>query len=199
MPRQGLDRDAVVRAACVLVDACSLPKLSMAALAKQLDIAIPSLYAHVRNLEHLRELIANLATNELADVLGPAVEGRHRGDALRALAHGYRTYGHRYPGRYAASQLPPATTIEAQTAVARVAQPIYATLCSYGLAEPGLTDAVRCLRSALHGFITLEQVQGFTHRRSVNRSFEVMLEFLDHGFSSWPANTGTTADHPFTS
>ncbi|MGW5681956.1 TetR-like C-terminal domain-containing protein [Nonomuraea sp. NPDC003754] len=45
-------------------------------------------------------------------------------------------------------------------------------LRGYGLSEPGLTGAVHVVRSAFHGFVSLEATGGFGHPRDVAASWE---------------------------
>ncbi len=194
MTRMGLDRTAVVNEAAQLSDECGLAAVTMAALAKRLGIALPSLYVHVRNLEHLRQQIAALGSEELARYVGDAVQGRAGFDALAAFATAYRAYALRYPGRYAASQMAPDLTDPRHAAATEQAVRVtYATLRGYGLQEPEATHAVRVLRSSLHGFVSLEREGGFAAPDSIDRSFQRLVEALDRAFSSWPTADGASA------
>jgi hypothetical protein len=64
---------------------------------------------------------------------------------------------------------------------------VFAILRGYGLADDDLVDAARALRSALHGFVTLDNSGGFGLPREVDRSFERLVAVLDAGFDRWPA------------
>ena len=46
-------------------------------------------------------------------------------------------------------------------------------------------DAIRFLRSALHGFVTLEIAGGFAMDRSVDDTFAVSVEALDRALAGW--------------
>jgi Tetracyclin repressor-like, C-terminal domain len=48
-------------------------------------------------------------------------------------------------------------------------------------------DATRALRSALHGFVMLENAGGFGLPRDVDRSFGQLVAAFDLAFRSWPA------------
>lgn len=187
MARIGLDRNAVVQEAAKLADEIGLEALTMAALARRLGIALPSLYAHVRSLEHVRQQIAGLAGEELAQRLGEAIQGRSRSEALAAIAAAYRDYVLHFPGRYAASMSAPDLHDPRHVAaIEHCVQVIYGTLRGYGLHDAEATDAGRVLRSALHGFATLEQGGAFANPQSRDRSFRSLVEALDRAFSSWP-------------
>ncbi|MBC7795204.1 MAG: TetR family transcriptional regulator, partial [Clostridia bacterium] len=78
MGRVGLSSGIVIQEAVRLADQRGLSNLTMAALARRLSVALPSLYAHVRNGDQLRRSIAAVGSNELAVRLGAAVQGRVR-------------------------------------------------------------------------------------------------------------------------
>lgn len=188
--RAGLSRKAVVDAAAILVDRDGFELLTMAALAKHLGIALPSLYAHVKSLEHLRQQISALATAELGSRLSEAVEGRAREGALFALGRAYRAYAHEHPGRYVASFSPSdISDPEALEAGMRCIRCIYAVMRGYAIVEPAATDAARFLRSTLHGFVSIERVEGFAHPRSRDGSFEALLLGVDRALSTWPSKS----------
>ena len=176
MPRAGLDGEAVVRAAAELADRDGLGAVTLARLAKKLGVRPPSLYAHIKGLEDLRRRIGALGAHELAAALGAAAAGRAGRDALEAVAHAYRSYSHEHPGRYAALQ-PAGLDPEAQAVV----DVVVAILRGYGLEGEAAIHAVRTIRAALHGFVSLEAEAGFGIPLSVDESFERMVSVLHAG------------------
>ena len=64
---------------------------------------------------------------------------------------------------------------------------IYAVLLGYGLTRSDAVDATRALRSALHGFVTLENAGGFGLPQDVDRSFDRLVMAMDLAFRNWPA------------
>lgn len=46
-------------------------------------------------------------------------------------------------------------------------------------------DATRALRSALHGFVSLEAAGGFGLPRDVDRSFSRLVTAVDSAFKDW--------------
>ncbi|MEH0935914.1 TetR/AcrR family transcriptional regulator [Micromonospora psammae] len=187
MPRAGLTPQTVVREAARLADEVGYERLTLAALAGRLGVALPSLYKHVRGADALTQRLAALATAELATELITAAAGRAGGDALRAVAAAYRDYARRHPGRYPATQrVPDPADPEHVAAGDRAVGAIYAILQGYGLTGDAAVDAARALRSALHGFLTLEAAGGFGLPRDVDRSFDQLVSALDIAFRSWP-------------
>ncbi|MEU7776938.1 TetR/AcrR family transcriptional regulator [Micromonospora parva] len=187
MPRVGLNQQTVVREAARLADEVGFSQLTLAALANRLGVALPSLYKHVRGAEALAQKLAALATAELATEMTTAAVGRSGGDALRAMANAYRGYAHRHPGRYPATQrVPDPADPEHVEAGERAVGAVVAVLRGYGLTGDDAVDATRALRSALHGFVTLEAAGGFGLPRDVDRSYQQLIASMDISFRSWP-------------
>ena len=191
MPRAGLSTDVVVRDAADLADEVGLDRVTLATLAQRRGVALPSLYKHVRGLDALRQHVSALATAELADVFATAAAGRARTSALVALADAYRDYARRYPGRYAASQRVPDGDPTHVAAAERAVGTITAVLSGYGLTGDDAIDATRALRSALHGFVSLEQSGGFGLPHDIDRSYAQLVLAMDLALQHWPGRAAT--------
>ena len=187
MPRAGLTPQIVVEEAARLADEVGLERLTLAALAQRLGVALPSLYKHVRGLDALLQKLSALATAEIAAELSAAAAGRSRADAVRAVATAYRRYARCHPGRYPATQrVPDPDDPEHVLAGERAVGTIYAVLHGYGLSGEDAVDATRAVRSALHGFVSLENIGGFGLPRDLNRSFAQLVAALDVALNGWP-------------
>ena len=80
---------------------------------------------------------------------------------MHATAEAYRAYAGRHPGRYQATQrVPDADDPDHVAAGERAVGTIFAVLRGYGLTGDDAVDATRAFRSALHGFVLLEQPAG---------------------------------------
>jgi AcrR family transcriptional regulator len=188
VPRAGLSTGVVVAEAARLADEVGLPALTLAMVAKRFGVALPSLYKHVSGLDALLQKVSAGATAELADEVVAAAAGKARGDAVRAVAAAYRAYARRHPGRYPATQRVPDPADPAHLAAGeRLVETVFAILRGYGLDGDDLVDAARAVRSALHGFVTLENAGGFGLPRDVDRSFDRMVAVLDAGLVGWPS------------
>jgi len=186
--RAGLTPALVVAEAARLADEVGLDRLTLAALAQRLGVALPSLYKHVRGLDALLQKLSALATAELATVLAEAAAGRARADAVRATADAYRAYAHAHPGRYPLTQrVPDPADPEHVAAGERAVGVIYALLRGYGVTGDDAVDATRAVRAALHGFVSLEASGGFGLPREIERSWVAFVSALDHALSSWRA------------
>ena len=158
-------------------------KVTLARLAVVLGIRTPSLYAHVDGLGDLRVRLGARGARELAASIQVAAAGRARGEALRAVALAYREYAHVHPGLYAAMQVA-SESEEFQAAGAEVIGPILAVLGGYGLEGEPAIHAVRAIRSALHGFVSLEREGGFGLPVAVDDSYDKLITMLDAGLAA---------------
>ena len=191
MPRAGLNTAAVVAAAAEIADAEGLDRLTLARVAATAGVRTPSLYNHVESLDDVRRRVALLALRDLADALRDAAVGRAGDDALAAMADAYRAYARRHPGRYAATQRAPAEgDEEMRTAAAGAVDVVLAILRGYGLEGDDAIHAARAVRSALHGFVTLETGGGFGISVDLDESYARMVRALARGLrdapTTWP-------------
>ena len=183
MPRAGLDAEAVVAAAAALADADGLHQLTLARLAAALGIRTPSLYAHVDGLGDLRARLGARGARELA--ADPPDRRRRAGPRRRAARGrpGLPEYAHAHPGTYAAMQIA-SDSEEFQAAGAEVVGLIVAVLRGYGLEGDPAIHAVRAIRSALHGFVSLEREGGFGLPVNVDDSYDNLVTMLDAGLAA---------------
>jgi AcrR family transcriptional regulator len=186
MPRVGLNRERVVAEAAAVADEVGLDRLTLAAVAERFGVALPSLYKHVDGLDGLRRDLAVLGVRELTRALSKATVGRSGGDALRALADAYRAYAHAHPGRYAASvRAPDPDDVEHTAASAELLDIAFAVLAGYGVTGDDAVDAIRGLRAAMHGYVTLESASGFKMAQDVDVSYQRLIDALGIAFAEW--------------
>ena len=184
MPRAGLTPERVVREAGDLADQEGLASLTLSAVAGRLGVRQPSLYKHVDSLAGLRRGISLAAKRELGTVLARATGGRAGPDAGRALAAAYRSWVVEHPGRYAATvRAPEPDDEEDRRASDEVVAVVLAVLAAFDLDDDAAIDAARALRSAIHGFVSLEAAGGFGLPRDVDRSFVFLVDALVAGLA----------------
>lgn len=193
MPRAGLSAESVTALALAVVDGggpAGFEQLSLAAVATRAGVAVPSLYKHVGSLDELRRRVAVATVRELGSVLAAATVGLAGADALRALADALRAWALANPGRYAATQRAPsqqdAADAELRAAAAAVVATITTALRGFALPEDAAVDAVRLVRSAVHGFVSLELGGGFGLPDDLDRSFARMVAVLAAGLADGP-------------
>jgi AcrR family transcriptional regulator len=197
VPRAGLSETRVVDEAERIADEVGLSRLTLAALAERLGVRQPSLYKHVDGMDGLQRSLAVRAKNELANVLARAAVGRERGDAIESISRAYRGWALEHPGRYQAAQRAPIPgDADDEAASQAVVQIVADVLAGYELREDDAIDAIRALRSTLHGFVTLEAGGGFGLPVDIDRSFEALVRGLITALSQWTeepvTNSGRT-------
>jgi AcrR family transcriptional regulator len=175
-----LDGEAVVTAAVALADADGLEAVTLAKVAAQLGVKSPSLYVHVDGLPGLRRRIADRGVRELTTRLQTAIAGRSGTDALAAFADAYRAYAREHPGIYAATQRTE-NLVDNEAAAAVLLDVVFAVLRGYALDADAAIHAARVIRSALHGFISLEAGGGFGIPLDLDESFNLLVATLDRG------------------
>ncbi|MFI7276343.1 TetR-like C-terminal domain-containing protein [Streptomyces sp. NPDC049879] len=191
MPRAGLNTERVVAEAAAMADETGTDRLTLAALAARLGVRQPSLYKHIDGLASLRQRIAVLTKNELADVLGRAAIGRARADALVAVAHAYRAWALEHPGRYQAAQRAPVPgDADDEAASARAVQVLATVMGGYGFGGDDAVDAIRSFRAALHGFVALETGGAFALPVDIDRSFDRLVRTLAAALADWGGDAG---------
>lgn len=192
MPRAGLSEARVVGEAEQIADEVGLSRLTIAALAQRLGVRQPSLYKHIGGMDDLQRSIALRAKKELADTLARATVGRSRGDAVESMSKAYRQWAREHPGRYMAAQRAPAPGDADDEAASRAAtQVVFDVLAGYQLHDDDAVDATRALRSALHGFVTLEAAGGFGLPVDIDRSFDRLVRSVVTALSGWPRDEPT--------
>ena len=186
MPRRKLlDKNTVVNAAADLINRDGLDALTLNRLAGILGIRTPSLYNHIDGMAGLMHELALLNIRRLAERLGTVAMGRSGSAGLVAVAEAYRAYIKENPGLYLSSlrasgnQGSPDTELQAgEESVVRI---VLAMLDSLGLSDADAIHAARALRSAVHGFTTLEIAGGFGIRLDLDESFARLIGMLVAG------------------
>jgi AcrR family transcriptional regulator len=159
-----------------------LEEVTFARLAERLGVRAPSLYNHVKGRAALLELLTIRGLGELAEAIAAAAAGRSGEQALRATGHAYRRYAREHPGTYEATLAPGSDPREpVRVAAERLVEMLGAILRGWEFEGGQAIDAIRVIRSALHGFVTLERAGGFAMARDTDASFERLLDTLVAG------------------
>lgn len=184
-PRAGLSPQRVVDITLEIIDEAGVDGLTLARVAERAGVATPSLYKHVAGLPDLRRLVRLRVLVEFDEALRAATLGRSGADALRALATAYRSYlrAHPHHAPFIESAPDPADP-EITAAVDRVVEVAYAAVRGYGLTGSDAVHAIRCVRSAVHGFTHLEATGGFGLPEDIDTSFERLLGVVTEGVAA---------------
>jgi hypothetical protein len=110
------------------------------------------------------------------------------------MATAYRGWAKQHPGRYAAVQRAPVRgDADDEAAGAEVVQVAVDVMAGYNLRDDDAIDAIRGLRAALHGFVSLEAAGGFAMPVDIDRSFERLVAGLATAFEAWSDGPSDTA------
>jgi AcrR family transcriptional regulator len=181
--RIGLTPELVRQAAIELSDEEGYAGVTLAAVAARLNVRSPSHSAHCAHLDALRRELALHAAAQLAESLRLARAGLSGGPALEAVSHAYLTYARAHPGWYEAVHcIAPAdqdTTL--YRALAGMVMPLVTSLVEMGVPPGEVIHQTRVVRSALHGFASLERSNGFGPPVGFDASFARLVELLTSG------------------
>jgi len=177
--RAGLAHETIVQQAAALADQGGFDTLSMSTLASHLGVSTPALYHYFAGLAGLRRAIALRGLQMWAETMGRAVQGKAGDEAVLALAHALRDFASVHPGLYeAASRAPDSQDQEWMAAGREVVEIMLRTLSAYHLSPDAARHAIRMLRSAVHGCVSLERLGGFGLPGVAEETFRGLLVAL---------------------
>jgi AcrR family transcriptional regulator len=169
----------VVDEAARIADGAGLEAVTLARVAQELGVRPPSLYNHVDGHAALIRLLSIRALGCLTDVIRDAAVGRSGETALTAVAHAFRAFVVTHPGLYATTvRAPDPADEEMLAAAAKPVEVMVTILGAWGLDGDDAVHQVRIIRSALHGFATIEAGGGFGIPLDLDESFERLIATL---------------------
>ena len=175
----------VVAAADLADEWGDLNQVTLAQLASQFEIRVPSLYNHIVSLDGLRREVALLSLRELMAHIRQVAVGKAGGEALRAIAHAYRDFAKRFPGRYSATlRAPDSKDKEMLHAAQELNDLLMLALTQYRLNTNDALHVIRALRSLAHGFVSLEAIGGFGLALDRDESFRRLVQTFTDGLIS---------------
>ena len=164
MPRKGLNKENVIRAALELIEEEGYAAFSLNALARKLGVRAASLYNHVESLDDVLAGAASAANAMMIEAEEKAMAGKSRDEAVFALAAAYRAFAkERYELYKVIFSLQGASSDVLRREVGRMIAPIMEALANYRLDELERRHWQRVLRSVMHGFVAHEEAGGFAH------------------------------------
>ncbi|QOR66595.1 WHG domain-containing protein [Cytobacillus suaedae] len=175
-PRVGLDVTTIMNTAIDIANTEGLESVTLAALAKKLNIKTPSLYNHIEGLTDLREKIAVYGLELLYQEMADAAIGKSGDVAIRGIGMAYISFARNHPGLYEATLKAPDTNVELQKAAGRIVELTSRIFKAYNLEDVSVIHAVRGFRSILHGFASLEQKGGFGMPVDVDKSLQLLID-----------------------
>lgn len=178
--RRGLDAETILRAAAELAEEKGLENVSLLQVAEKLGVKSPSLYNHLSGLNELSLGIARFAVGRLEDAVRNAAVGRSKDDALMEIALAYRKFAKENPELYKAIlRFPDYSDSSIKEAGHTVVRILYQVMEPYHYGKKETIHFVRGFRSALHGFVSLEEAGFFQGAEAdADESFERLVSRL---------------------
>lgn len=176
-PRVGLDLTTILQAAIAIADTEGMEAITLATLARKLNVRPPSLYNHIDGLNGLRDKLAIYGLGQLYNQMADAAIGKSGDEAVREIGKAYIKFARLHPGLYEATlQAPTKENSEVQEAGGQIVELTIRVLKGYGLDDESSIHAVRGLRSILHGFASLEQKGGFGLPLDLDKSLQLLID-----------------------
>ena len=185
MSRMGLNLERILQAAAEIADSHGLDEVTLALLAKKLNVRSPSLYNHIEGLPWLRQQLACYGIKKLNSILTFAAVGRSQDEAVHAIAKAYVDFVREHPGLYDATvRTPEWSDPETQKVAGETVELLARVFQAYGLEGDDAVHVVRGLRSMVHGFASLEQTGNFNIPIDANVSLRILIDFFLEGIRS---------------
>ena len=180
--RVGISHGDLLQVAAALADREGMGAVTLARLAKLSDVRTPTVSHHVGSLRQLRSDIALLAVEELTAAVDAASRGKRGDEAVRAMYRAYRSFVHDHPGRYAASiDTPDPSDPRRLAAAGRLARQLIDVFGQIGIRGDDANRAARLLRSAVHGYSTLELSAAWQTPLDDDAAFDWLLDVIIDG------------------
>jgi AcrR family transcriptional regulator len=165
-------------------DERGLDFVTLSNLAERLDIRAPSLYNHIESADQLQHELSLFALQALGDQISRAAIGKNGAAGLLAIANAYRSFAKQHPGMYSATLRATRTDdATAQRVTGDLLDVLRAVLAPFDLDEDHSIHAMRGFRSLVHGFVSLEAVNGFGLMQNIDESFQFVVSSLIAGLN----------------
>ncbi|WP_017297155.1 TetR/AcrR family transcriptional regulator [Nodosilinea nodulosa] len=178
---KSLSRQDVIAAAIRCIDEEGADALGVSRVARSLGIKPPAIYKHLESGAALQQETAiELWRQYLADCEQVMGDRPTTPDLLKQLGHFTRDFAKAHPARYQVMmqvQLHPDDP-QAGAVIRDLLGFLHRALSAYDLTETQLIDVMRMFNAATYGFIAIEQKGLMTLERSLDESYDAMLEAL---------------------
>ena len=172
-----MNKSEIIMKAIFLVNHQGLSSLTISKLAKELNVKPPSLYKHIQSLNQIHDELGMVFMKGVIQLIQTNAFGLSGEKALKEFCNSFRMYSLENPGLYQAMQLTHVIRSKQYQEIANsLLELLGRVLVSFQIQKHRQTDAIRFLRSVLHGFIDLEIHNGFGLPEDINNSFELAME-----------------------
>ena len=180
MPRQGLNKEVIIAEAIRLIEESGFEQFSLREFAAKLNVKPASLYNHIDNIDEIKTGVGLRSIEMLNKAITTAMMDKTGDEAVAAAASGYRTFAKEHPQIYKTIINIPKSGVSVLTNKwPNSLRPLINTINTYCISEENKVHFLRCWRSAVHGFVSLEEA-GFLKdpRVDAEESYEKMISAL---------------------
>ena len=198
MNKKGLTSEEITKAASQMIAEVGYANFSLRDLAARLGVRPSSLYNHVTGIGEINTAVAVDASLQMNRRLEEATKDLPPEEAfLKGLAE-YRAFASENPELYKALFHMPERKNDEELllrATLYAIRTLRVISLEFGLADDDMLHFMRCLRSTLHGFVSLT-AEGFLLRGGVPRdeSFAVLSQMLLNQLKSMSPKYGREED-----
>lgn len=177
MRGKGLTLELIVETATKLIEEKGYDNFSLRELSAHLNVKAASLYNHIGSVEDINREVSNFAVGKMNAMLLKTIGEKVRDEAIKAVADAYRQFAKNNPELYRTILALP--TLDTGDGLRDIEKPnldiIRRVLQQYNIPDKIETNYMRSLRSAMHGFVTLETAGYFTKADvDVDESYQFM-------------------------
>lgn len=179
MGRIGKDRDQIIDQAIKIIDKKGLSFFQLSDLAEAMEMKTPSLYNHFLGLDDLIRSV-QLKTNQLLfEAMSESAIDLSGKEAFKALCFSYRNFFKNHSGIYETMTIAiDLKDKELLQATFRPVELVSKIIASVHMEEDFGVHIMRYIRSALHGFVSLEAKGNMILKTSADESFAILVDML---------------------
>lgn len=177
--RRQLSLETILNVSAKLAEEKGMENITLNQVAEKLGVKSPSLYNHVRGIEGLSGALAEMAIQRLDATVRDAAVGKSKAQALESIAFAYRKFARENPELYKAIlRLPDCDNKGLNESAHAVVRIVYHVMEPYHYHEEDMIHIIRGFRSALHGFVSLENAGFFKVPVDADESYRRLVEGL---------------------
>ncbi len=175
----------VIEVAVTLADQRGFQAVTLADVARELGIRVPSLYNHISGLAGLQSEMALWGSRKLLEETRTAAVGKSGRAAIMSISDAYRAFAQAHPGVYPAVLRAPTKEEPAYAEIAVTWVDLLArVLAHYNQSQEDTLHTIRAWRSLMHGFISLEVAGGFRMPLDRDESFRRLVDLFVDGIEA---------------
>ena len=185
LPRAGLDKKSIVKAAAELANEIGYDNISLKILAEHLGVRSPSLYNHISGLDELRHELMLYGWRCISSEIISAVNGLAGYDAICEMCRAFYRFASNNKGIFNAmlwyNKYADEETLEATKLLFSI---MYSLFTQINIPRWKAEHIIRTFRSFLEGFSLLVNNDSFGHSASIDESFDISLDILIAGMKA---------------